>query len=201
MSAVPKVTDEMFLPLKRLMLSRAPVFKFTPEDVESLVKESGLNKAQVEKWAENILFCSTIQPLEDLLNSLRRDIYRAEDASIIQAVEEDMRRMEDYENEIRDLKQALDHKTKLCDRIEGQKGELIKEISQLKWELGEKSEENETLRKDKQIQSKKLQDLQVQLDMCQSIALLKQMQEETQRTAEILSSTLAEERAAKRPRA
>ena len=57
------------------------------------------------------------------------------------------------------------------------------------------------LRKDKQIQSKKLQDLQVQLDMCQSIALLKQMQEETQRTAEILSSTLEEERAAKRPRA
>jgi hypothetical protein len=41
----------------------------------------------------------------------------------------------------------------------------------------------------------------MQLDMCQSIALLKQMQEETQRTAEILSSTLEEERAAKRPRA
>ena len=107
----------------------------------------------------------------------------------------------DYQNEIKNLKEALAHKTKLCDRIEGQKGRLTMEINKLKWELGEKSEENETLRKDKQAQGKKIQELQEQLDMCQSIALLKQMQEEAQRTAEILSATLEEERAAKRPRA
>ena len=107
----------------------------------------------------------------------------------------------DYQNEIKNLKEALAHKTKLCDRIEGQKGRLTMEINKLKWELGEKSEENETLRKDKQAQGKKIRELQEQLDMCQSIALLKQMQEEAQRTVEILASTLEEERAAKRPRA
>jgi len=106
----------------------------------------------------------------------------------------------DYQNEIRNLKEALAHKTKLCDRIEGQKGRLTMEINRLKWELTEKSEENESLNKEKQVMSKKIQDMHMQLDMCQSIALLKQMQEETQRTAEILSSTLAEERAGKRPR-
>lgn len=106
----------------------------------------------------------------------------------------------DYQNEIKCLKEALAHKTKLCDRIEGQKGRLTMEINKLKWELDEKNEENELLRKDKNAQSKKIQELQEQVDLCQSIALLKQMQEETQRTAEILSSTLEDERAAKRPR-
>lgn len=201
MSIVPKVTDEMFIPLQRLMLERAPTFKFSQEDVEALASESGLNKAQVEVWADHVQFRATIQSVEDVLNSLRRSMNRAIDASIIRDVEEDMRRVEDYENEIKNLKEALAHKTKLCDRIEGQKGRLTMEINKLKWELGEKSEENETLRKDKQAQGKKIQELQEQLDLCQSIALLKQMQEEAQRTAEILSSTLAEERTTKRPRA
>lgn len=107
----------------------------------------------------------------------------------------------DYQNEIKNLREALAHKTKLCDRIEGQKGRLTMEINKLRWELGERNDENETLMMDKRVSAKKIQDLQMQLDMCQSIALLKQMQEETQRTAEILSSTLEEERAAKRPRA
>jgi hypothetical protein len=106
----------------------------------------------------------------------------------------------DYQREIVKLREALAHKTKLCDRIEGQKGRLTMEINKLKWELGEKSDANEALNRDKFITGKKMQDLQMQLDMCQSIALLKQMQEETQRTAEILSSTLADERAAKRQR-
>lgn len=107
----------------------------------------------------------------------------------------------DYQNEIKGLKEALAHKTKLCDRIEGQKGRLTMEINKLKWELCEKSDENESLTREKILSGKKIQDLQMQLDVCQSIALLKQMQEEAQRTAEILSATLAEERAAKRPRA
>ena len=127
----------------------------------------------------------------------------------------------DYQKEIRALKDALAHKTKLCDRIENQKGRLTMEINKLRWELGERNDENETLMMDKRVSAKKIQDLQMQLDMCQSIALLKQMQEEAQRTAEILlstseglsststslastatslSATLAEERAAKRQR-
>ena len=104
----------------------------------------------------------------------------------------------DYQQEIKQLKEALAHKTKLCDRIEGQKGRLTMEINRLKWELSERMDENETLYGEKRATGKKIQDLQMQLDLCQSIALLKQMQEEGQRTAEILSATLAEERAAKR---
>lgn len=107
---------------------------------------------------------------------------------------------QDYQNEIKSLKEALAHKTKLCDRIEGQKGRLTMEINKLKWELSEKLEENCALVREKILSGKKIQDLQMQLDMCQSIALLKQMQEETQRTSEILASTLAEERASKRQR-
>lgn len=107
----------------------------------------------------------------------------------------------DYQNEVKALKEALAHKTKLCDRIEGQKGRLTMEINKLKWELGERKEEVESLRGDKLALARRAQELEVQLDMCQSIALLKQMQEEAQRTAEILASTLEEERAAKRPRA
>jgi hypothetical protein len=107
----------------------------------------------------------------------------------------------DYQKEIAKLKQDLAHKTKLCDRIEGQKGRLTMEINRLNFELGERNDEAEALRLQKHEQSKKIQDLLQQLDMCKSIALLKQMQEEAQHTAEILSSTLAEERAAKRVRA
>ena len=51
--SVPRFTDEMLAPLKRVMLARAPEFVFAPEDVEVLVKETGLVKAQVQKWAEN----------------------------------------------------------------------------------------------------------------------------------------------------
>lgn len=104
----------------------------------------------------------------------------------------------DYQKEIAKLKQDLAHKTKLCDRIEGQKGRLTMEINRLNFELGERNDEAEALRLQKHEQSKKIQELLQQLDMCKSIALLKQMQEEAQHTAEILSSTLAEERAAKR---
>ena len=51
--SVPRFTDEMLAPLKRVMLARAPEFVFGPEDVEVLVVETGLVKAQVQKWAEN----------------------------------------------------------------------------------------------------------------------------------------------------
>ena len=108
---------------------------------------------------------------------------------------------QDYQSEIKSLKEALAHKTRLCERIEGKTGRLTMEVQKLKWELSEKLDENQSLTREKTLSSKKIQDLQMQLDMCQSIALLKQMQEETQRTTEILASTLAaEQRGSKRQR-
>jgi hypothetical protein len=112
----------------------------------------------------------------------------------------DYQAVPDSQHEIKTLKEALAHKTRLCDRIEDQKGRLTTEIHNLEWELSERNNENEALIREKRVTGKKIQDLQMQLDMCQSIALLKQMQEKTQRTAEILSATLAQERPHKRPR-
>lgn len=51
--SVPRFTDEMLAPLKRVMLARAPEFVFGLEDVDVLVKETGLVKAQVQMWARN----------------------------------------------------------------------------------------------------------------------------------------------------
>jgi hypothetical protein len=51
--SVPRFTDEMLAPLKRVMLTRQPSFVFTPADVEALFQETGLVKAQVQKWANN----------------------------------------------------------------------------------------------------------------------------------------------------
>jgi hypothetical protein len=51
--SVPRFTDFQAFPLKRVMLTRAPGFMFSPENVELLVKETGLVQAQVQKWAEN----------------------------------------------------------------------------------------------------------------------------------------------------
>ena len=40
--------------LKRTMLARAAQgFMFTPEDVQAVIQETGLNQAQVQVWAEN----------------------------------------------------------------------------------------------------------------------------------------------------
>jgi chromosome segregation ATPase len=107
----------------------------------------------------------------------------------------------DYQKKITNLEEALAHKTKLCDRIEGQKGRLTMEINKLKWEVGELNDKATSLQLQNFQQNKKIQELQEQLDICKSIALLKQTHEELQRTAEILASTLEEERAAKRARA
>jgi hypothetical protein len=106
----------------------------------------------------------------------------------------------DYQREIEQLKQKLTHKTALCDRIEGQKGRLTYEINKLKLELEESMTEKQSLRREKVVHLKSIQELQEQVDMCKGIAMLKQMMDETQHTAEILSSTLAEARESKRAR-
>lgn len=103
-------------------------------------------------------------------------------------------------DEMKALRDALACKTKQCECIESQKGKLTLEFIKLKWELNEKKDENECLCRERVLANKTIQDLKMQLDVFQSIALLKQLQEETQRTAETLASALAEERAAKRGR-
>lgn len=120
----------------------------------------------------------------------------------------------DYPNEIARLKEALTHKTKMCERIEKQKGCLTMEINKQKSELTQIHTSIESLHREKVGFISRIQDLQERVDMCKGITILKQMQEETQytaeilkqtleksqHTAEILTSTLAEERASKRQR-
>ncbi len=120
----------------------------------------------------------------------------------------------DYQNEIAKLKEALTHKTKMCERIEAQKGNMTMELNKLKSELSQGHTDIESLHREKVSFISRIQELQERVDMCQGITILKQMQEETQytaeilkqtleksqHTAEILTSTLAEERAYKRQR-
>ncbi len=50
----PRFPDSSIACLKRTMLARAASdFRFTPADVESISRETGLNQAQVQVWAEN----------------------------------------------------------------------------------------------------------------------------------------------------
>ena len=98
------------------------------------------------------------------------------------------------------LRDALSHKTKVCERIESQKGVLTMEISRLKLELDERNDEVEYLFKEKRALSKKIQDMELQRDMYKCIVVLKQLQEENQRTAEVLLAALGEVRAIKRQR-
>jgi len=48
--------DEHITCLKRVMLPRFPECKFTQEDYEEVMKETGLNQAQVDQWAKHLRF-------------------------------------------------------------------------------------------------------------------------------------------------
>lgn len=51
---MPRFPEESVACLKRFMLSRvSQEFKFTPNDMDIICKETGLNQAQVQVWAEN----------------------------------------------------------------------------------------------------------------------------------------------------
>jgi len=51
---MPRFPEESVACLKRTMLARAAQeFAFSPADVEAVVKETGLNQAQVQVWAEH----------------------------------------------------------------------------------------------------------------------------------------------------
>ena len=50
---MPRFPEESVACLKRVMLARSPDYLFTPEDVEVVIKETGLIKAQVLVWADH----------------------------------------------------------------------------------------------------------------------------------------------------
>jgi hypothetical protein len=51
---MPRFEDSSIACLKRVMLTRAPHgFMFTPQDVQVVSQETGLNQAQVQVWIDN----------------------------------------------------------------------------------------------------------------------------------------------------
>lgn len=110
----------------------------------------------------------------------------------------------DYQNEIAKLKDILTKKTAACDTIEGRLAYKTRVVNQQDKYIAELEEDRRVLVEQKQtlIQEKinlfnENTTLKEQLDLSRH---LKQILEKTQHTAEILSSTLAEERATKRQR-
>ena len=95
--------------------------------------------------------------------------------------------------EVCSSREALSHKTMLCDRIDSQGRTLTAEINGLESEV-------DSLYRDKRVLSKKIQEIKTQLDVCKSVAALKDMQEETQRIADNLLSALSDMRGIKRQR-
>ena len=65
--SAPRFTDEMLVPLKQAMLARQPTFVFTPADVDALIRDTGLLKAQVQDWARNFRERLGTKSLDDLL--------------------------------------------------------------------------------------------------------------------------------------
>ena len=70
-AAMPRFPEESVSCLKRTMLTRSPSFVFTTGDVESIMKETGLDKAQVQAWAELFRFRCKFKKFDDTLDFLR----------------------------------------------------------------------------------------------------------------------------------
>lgn len=69
---MPRFPDESVACLKRVMISRAPQdFIFTPNDVNAICAETGLNQAQVQVWAEH--FRLRYGALKERLEFLQND--------------------------------------------------------------------------------------------------------------------------------
>jgi hypothetical protein len=71
--SVPRFTDEMLVPLKRVILTRQPDFAYTSADVDALVQETGLLRSQIQDWAKNFRKRSGTKKLDDVLANLRGD--------------------------------------------------------------------------------------------------------------------------------
>lgn len=66
---MPRFPDEATACLKRTMLARAPLFRFTAEDTAAIVAETGLVAVQVDRWADHFLRRKTEQDRMTFLES------------------------------------------------------------------------------------------------------------------------------------
>jgi hypothetical protein len=69
--STPRFTDEHLVPLRRAMLARQPTFKLIPGDVDALVQETGLLKAQILKWADHFRERVSSKTTDEVLSYLR----------------------------------------------------------------------------------------------------------------------------------
>ena len=51
---MPRFEDKHIACLKNAMLPRLPDCYFLPEDYPGIIKETGLNHAQIEQWGKNL---------------------------------------------------------------------------------------------------------------------------------------------------
>ena len=103
----------------------------------------------------------------------------------------------DYQNEIVKLKDALAKKTAACDTIEGKLAYKTRVINQQGKYIDKLDEEQQLLVQQNRVLARENTVMKEQLELSQH---LKQTLEKSQHLADILSATLAEERAAKRAR-
>ena len=103
----------------------------------------------------------------------------------------------DYQNEIAKLKDALAKKTAACDTIEGKLAYKTRLVNQQGKYIDKLDDEQKLLLQQNQALVRDNMLMKEQLELCQ---YLKQTLERSQHLADILSSTLADERAAKRCR-
>jgi hypothetical protein len=68
---MPRFSQAVLGSLKRAMLPRAGSCFFTPEDVEQVVEETGLDSATVLHWADNLRWKSKNGMLADVGAFLR----------------------------------------------------------------------------------------------------------------------------------
>ncbi len=68
---MPRFPETSVACLKRVMLARVPECMFTPADVDAIMLETGLNKAQVQVWAEN--FRMRYETEKDRMDFLKAD--------------------------------------------------------------------------------------------------------------------------------
>ena len=50
---MPRFHESSVACLKHAMLTQAPAFMFSPDDVQQIIRNTGLNQAQVQVWAEH----------------------------------------------------------------------------------------------------------------------------------------------------
>lgn len=96
---MPRVENEYTPVLKLVMSRQLPSCHFTPEDVSEIEQETGLNKAQIEKWADILRFRMSMS--EDKEAFLRRELHTGGGKTVM-----------DCDRVIEDLQVKLANKTR-----------------------------------------------------------------------------------------